>query len=174
MIILKIIGKLIKILHSGPEPRQIALGIALGMILGFSPSFSIFSLIVIILILFLDINISSAILGWIVFSIPAYLLDSQFHDIGYALLVDSGSIRSIWTTIYNLPLMPYSNFNNTVTLGSLIISIVIFYPVYFLSNLGVIKYRLNIAEKFQKLKIVKIVKGSKPYIYYQKLQNFGD
>jgi hypothetical protein len=46
-----------------------------------------------------------------------FLLDPLFDWFGASLL--AGSLRHSGPPLYNTPLVPYTNFNNTVVLGSL-------------------------------------------------------
>lgn len=174
MIILKLLAKLVKVLRAGPSPEQVAGGFMLGMFLGLMPGFNFYWLLICVLILLVDVNLSAAILGWMVFSLFAYLLDPVFHDIGFALLVNVHWLRGFWTTLYNLPVFPISHFNNTVVLGSLIVSMVFALPVYLLARLGIIQYREKLDAKIQKLKLIKIVKGSKLFTIYTRIKRLGD
>ncbi|MCP4724530.1 MAG: TIGR03546 family protein [bacterium] len=174
MIILKIISRLISILKEGPTPNQVAAGFTLGMFLGMSPSFNLYAIIVLLLIFLLDINISASILGWIVFKLFAFLLDPVFHDVGFELLSETEWLNGFWTVLYNLPLIPLSKYNNTVVLGSIVLSILLFLPLFFASRLGIIQYREKLYPKVQKLKIVRIVKTSKVYTIYEKIKNLKE
>ena len=174
MIILKLLSKLIKVLRAGPSPAQVAGGFTLGMFLGLMPGFNFYWLLIFMVILFLNVNISAVILGWMVFSLFAYLLDPVAHNLGYSLLVNVEWLKGIWTTLYNLPVFPLSGYNNTVVLGSLVISLLLTTPVFFLARSGIVQYREKLDPKFQKFKLIKIVKGSKIYTFYTRLKNLGD
>ncbi len=141
MIILKLLSKLIKVLRAGPSPAQVAGGFTLGMFLGLMPGFNFYWLLVLMIILLLNVNISAVILGWMVFSLFAYLLDPVAHNLGFLLLVDVAWLKGFWTMLYNLPVFPLSRYNNTVVLGSLIISLLLTTPVYFFARSGIIQYR---------------------------------
>ena len=174
MIILKFLSKLIKILRAGPSPAQVAGGFALGMYLGLMPGFNFYWLLIFVVILFLNVNISAVMFGWMVFSLFAYLLDPVAHKLGFTLLVNVEQLKEFWTILYNLPLFPLSRYNNTVVLGSLVLSLVFTIPVYFLARSGIIQYREKLDPKFQKLKLIRIVKGSKIYTFYTRVRNLGD
>ena len=53
----------------------------------------------------LNVNIAMAIFCIGVFSGFAYLLDPLFHDFGYYMLVDVSSLKGIWTSMYNIPII---------------------------------------------------------------------
>jgi hypothetical protein len=64
-------------------------------------------------------------------------------------------------------------FNNTTNLGSIVTSFTFSIPVYFATIFLVKKYRTRFGEKVNKLKITKIIKGSKLYSIYQKITLVG-
>lgn len=170
---LELLAKLFKILRSGESPAQIAGGFILGMIPGLTPPLNLHNLIVLLLIIILNVNISAAIFAFILFSAIAYILDPLFHSLGFYLLVDIPALKSFWTAIYNMPVLGLSNFNNTVVLGSFIISILLLLPVYLLMKNFVIVYRERLDSRMQKLKIVQFLKGSKIYSFYEKVKKLG-
>ncbi|MBN2410072.1 TIGR03546 family protein [candidate division KSB1 bacterium] len=174
MIIIKYLSKLLKALKSGETPAQLAGGFVLGMIMGLTPFWNLHNLVVFIIILIIRVNISMAILGFAVFSGFAYLLDPLFHNLGFWVLVDINALKNLWTSFYNTTTGSLSNFNNTVVMGSLLISIVLVLPVFFLTKVGVVQYREKIDSRVQKLKVVKILKSSKLYSFYEKINNWRD
>ena len=156
---------LIRVMHSETDPRQISLGFALGMIPGLNPFTSPHNLLV---ILFVRVNIGAAMLSWAAFGILAYALDPLFHQIGLFILTGVGSLQGLWTALYNAPLVPYTRFNNSVVMGSLIFSLLAFYSVYLGGRLMVVKYRETLMEHFNRLKIVQVFKASDVYKWYSR------
>jgi uncharacterized protein (TIGR03546 family) len=174
MAILKLIANIIKILQSEISPAQIAGGIVLGMILGLTPFWSLHNLIVILIVILVAVNISMMLLSFAFFSEVAYLLDPIFHSLGYYLLVKVPFLKPLWTAIVNSPILALSNLNNTVVLGSLLISLLLIIPIFLLAKQGVLLYRKHLAEKIKKLKLGRMVMGSKLYNIYHKISNLGD
>ena len=167
---LDILAKLFKILRAEDTPNQIAAGFILGMIIGLTPFWTLHNFIIIFLIAILKVNIGSAVFAFAICSGLAYLLDPVFHSAGYFLLVDMTSLKSFWTTLYNFPVVALSRYNNTVVIGSFVISLLLIIPVFPFIKYFVKYYREKIDPKFQKLKIVQIVKGSKFYNLYEKIR----
>lgn len=163
----QIIG-LIRIIHSETDPRQISLGFALGMIPGLTPLTSLHNLLVLLAILFFRVNIGAAMLSWGVFKILAYALDPLFHQIGLFLLTGVTSLQGLWTTLYNAPLVPYTRFNNSIVMGSLVFSLLAFYPVYWGGRFMVVKYRETWMERFNRLRIVQVFRASDLYKWYSR------
>ncbi|HRY29329.1 MAG TPA: TIGR03546 family protein [Elusimicrobiota bacterium] len=165
MITIKLILKLINILNKEASPRQIAAGIALGSIAGITPTASLHNLPVLVLILLLRVNISSAFVSLAAFSAFSYFLDPLFNKIGYALLT-LPALKHFWTELYNTPLLAWTNFNNTLTLGSLVFALLLFGPLYFVLAWAVKTYREKFLEKVRTWKIVQMLKASKLYGLY--------
>lgn len=163
----QIIG-LIRIIHSETDPRQISLGFALGMIPGLTPLTSLHNLLVLVAILFFRVNIGAAMLSWGVFKILTYALDPLFHQIGLFLLTRVAFLQGLWTALYNAPLVPYTRFNNTVLMGSLIFSLLAFYPVYWGGKFMIVKYRETLMERFNRLRIVQVFRASDLYKWYSR------
>jgi len=119
MLLLKLIQSLIKTLHSEGTPGQVAAGLALGAILGLTPLWNLHNAVVLALIMVLNVSFLGAMMGWAL-SVPVgFLLDPAFDWIGRTLLLDTPALRPLWTALYNAPVVPLTNFNNTVVLGSL-------------------------------------------------------
>ena len=173
MFVLEFIAKLIKILRSEISPNQIAWGFGLGMILGLTPFLSLHNLLVVILIIMLKVNLATAIFSFGIFSAIAYLIDPVFHSFGYYILVDLESLNGFWTWLYNVPVLALSKFNNTVVMGSLVSSIILILPVYFLVKIGVVNYREKIDVKIKNWKFIKLIKGTKIYSLYEKIRDLG-
>jgi uncharacterized protein (TIGR03546 family) len=174
MFIIQFLAKLLKILRSAATPAQIAGGLMLGMVLGLTPLLTVHNLIVVILIIILNVNIAMALFSFGVFSGIAYLFDPLFHNLGYYLLVEVPSLHGLWTSLYNIPVVALSRYNNTVVMGSLVTALILMLPIYFLTKAGVIQYRNKIESKVQKLKIMKVIKSSSIYNFYQKLKSLGE
>jgi len=166
---LKLIKKLLKALNAESSPSEIAGGVVLGSILGLTPFFALHNLIVVILLIILKVNISAAIFASIIFGVIGYAVDPLAHLIGQKVLL-AGGLRDIWTVMYNVPVIGVSKFNNTVVMGSLIISFIIMLPLFLFSKKFVVVYRERIQEKLQKLKIVKILKATKIYNLFRRVK----
>ena len=164
--LLKLIQSIIKTLHSEGTPGQVALGIALGSVLGLSPLVNVHNLIVFSLIVLLNVSFGGGMLGWALFVPVGFVLDPVFDRIGAGLL-QAPSLRPLWTSWYNTPLMPYTNFNNTVVLGSVVAWLVLAIPIFFAARWGVARYRATIGERVRQSKIYKAVTASKVYNWYQ-------
>jgi uncharacterized protein (TIGR03546 family) len=164
--LLKLIQSLIKTLHSDGTPGQVAAGMARGAVLGLTPLMNVHNLLVFSLVLLLNVSFGGAMLGWMAFVPVGFLLDPLFHAIGVQLL-QAPSLRELWTGWYNTPLVPYTNFNNTVVLGSVVSWLVLAIPIFFAARWGVARYRATIGARVQQSRLYKAITASKAYNVYR-------
>ena len=169
----KLVRDFISILREGQTPAQVAGGFALGAILGLSPMLTLQGVLVWLIILVLDVNLSAAGVAITVFSLFAYMLDSLFHWFGFQILVNITALQGFWTTLYNAPVAPLTRFNNTVVMGSFVVALLLFLPIYFGMKHFVVAYRSTIGARVEKWKIYQVMKRSSIVQWYQKLRDFG-
>lgn len=170
---LKMIRDFLKVLRAGQTPNQIASGFALGSILGFSPMLTLQGMVIWLVILIFNVNLSAAFLGLTVFSLVAFLLDPVFHQLGYAVLVDLPALQNLWTSMYNAPVAPLTRFNNTVVMGSFLAALVLAVPIYFGMKRFVVAYREHIHSKIEKWKIFQVVKRSLLVRWYERIRDIA-
>jgi uncharacterized protein (TIGR03546 family) len=164
--LLKLIQSIVKTLHSDGTPGQVAAGIALGSALGLTPLVNVHNLVLFGLIVLLNVSFGGGMLGWALFVPVGFLLDPVFDAIGRSML-QAGSLRGLWTALYNTPLVPYTNFNNTVVLGSVVCWALLAVPIFFASRYGVARYRATIGERVRQSKFYKAVTASQVYNWYR-------
>jgi uncharacterized protein (TIGR03546 family) len=168
---LQIVKGFIQVLRSGQTPRQISGGFALGAIVGLMPFFTLQGLLLWLVILVLDVNLSAALLAATLFALVAYVIDPLFHALGCFLLVDSPSLHALWASLYNAPIAPLTRFNNTVVLGSLVAGLLLFIPVYFGMQRFVLAYRTHLHTRVEKLKIYQVISKSAIVKWYDRIKN---
>lgn len=167
MVILKLIQSFVKALHSDGTPGQVAAGLALGAILGLTPLLSLHNLLVAALILLLNVSIPGATLGWALAIPLGFALDPMFDALGRQLLLGTPALVPLWTWLANLPVVPLSNFSNTVLLGSLVTSLVLFAPIFFGGRWAVRRYRETIGERVQRSPLYRALTASRLYSVYR-------
>jgi uncharacterized protein (TIGR03546 family) len=167
---LKLVFKLLTALNSETDPGQISLGFCFGLMLGFTPILSMHNLLVLFLVLVLRVNISAAILAWGFFTGIAYILDPLFVQMGEYLLA-LPSMLETWTAMYNSDFWRLTHFNNTLTLGSLAVSLILFLPLFILFKILIVKYRKHILAWIRKSKLMQILKSNS---FYQTYEKFSD
>jgi len=170
---LRQLAKLLKALNAETSPWQISLAFVLGMIMGFTPLASFHNLLVLLLAFVLRINFSAFILGFASFTGIAYLLDPLFIRLGEALLLNP-ALQGMWTVLYESDLWRLTHFNNTLTLGSLIVSLLLALPLFFLSRWLILEYREHVLSWVQKTRLMQVLKTSHFYRLYRGLSGMGD
>ena len=168
---LKLLFNLLTTLNSETDPAQISLGFCFGLILGFTPFLSMHTLIVLFLLLTLRVNISAAILAWGFFAGLAYVLDQLFLMMGEYLLA-LPAMQDQWAVMYNSDFWRLTHFNNTLTLGSLVISVLAFTPMFFIFKMLIIKYRKHILSWIRKSRIMRVLQSSRFYQAYSKFTEY--
>jgi uncharacterized protein (TIGR03546 family) len=169
-LILKQIFGLFKLLNSDTGTNQIASGIAMGFILGMAPAFSLQTLLVIGLSLFFRVQLGAMGLAAFFFKFAAWPFDPLFHVVGSQLL-EMEALLAVWTSLYNMPLVPFTRFYNSVVMGSGVTSIFLAPVIFVLARLLVVKYREKIVERFKETKFFKLLKATSLFKWYEKYDN---
>lgn len=156
---LGILRKLAQALAAQDTPRQLAAGFALGAAAGLIPKSSLFSHLLLIVLAASRANVATGFVAAALFSALGAPLDGLLHPIGAALLT-AGPLKPLFTWAYNLPIVPWTRFNNTVVLGALLVGAAIAYPVY----RGMIPvfetYSETVGARLRKFKIVQLLLGA--------------
>jgi uncharacterized protein (TIGR03546 family) len=164
--LLKLIQQLVQALNSEGTPGQVAAGIALGAALGLTPLASLHNLVVASLALLLNLSLAGFFLGWTMMVPVGFAADPLFDVVGAALL-GSPALRPLWTNLANAPLVPLTNFNNSVVLGSLVVWLLALAPLWLLSRWAVATYRARVYERVKKTRAFQAVTASKLYNVYR-------
>ncbi|HZO19778.1 MAG TPA: TIGR03546 family protein [Gemmatimonadaceae bacterium] len=164
--LLKLLQSLIKTLHSDGTPGQVAAGMALGAVLGLTPLMNVHNLVILSIILVLNVSFGGAMLGWALFLPMGFLLDPVFDDIGRRLLLETPALSSTWTAAFNTPVIPYTNFNNTIVLGSFVAWLALSLPIFFAARYAVSRYRATVGERVRRSRFYQAVTASKAYNVY--------
>jgi uncharacterized protein (TIGR03546 family) len=162
----KLLQSIIKTLHSAGTPGQVAAGMALGSALGLTPLFNLHNLLIFSLLVLLNVSFGGGMLGWALFVPIGFLLDPLFAKIGLSLLT-APSLRELWTDWTNTPVLPFTNFNNTVVLGSFVSWVVLAIPIFFAARYGVARYRATVGERVRQSRFYKAVTASQVYNVYK-------
>lgn len=124
---------MVETIRGNETPRQLAFGIACGMLLGLVPKDNLLSVILATLIVATRVNLFTATCSAFFFSWIGFVADPQIHLLGMKVLNYPG-LQQVWAFLYDLPLVPWTRFNNTVVAGSLFTGICFFFPVYITSE----------------------------------------
>jgi uncharacterized protein (TIGR03546 family) len=122
-----------KMLPGGDSPRQLACGLALGLLLGLIPKGNLTAVVISLLIFGSTVNLGTALLTAAAVSAVAVYLDPFTHRIGQTVLTHP-SLQPHWTRFYDMPVVPWTDLNNTVVAGSFLLGVALLYPAYRLSR----------------------------------------
>lgn len=165
---LYLMARILNVLNSENDPSQVSLAFCFSMIAGLTPLMSLHNLAVLFLVLFVRVNLTAFITGLALFSVIAYIIDPLLHATGY-LILSSEPLEGLWTKMYNMPVFRIARFNNTIVMGSLVISLILFVPVFFLARKGIVKYRAHFLEWMNNTRFAQIIKASTFYKVYTSL-----
>lgn len=140
-------------------PRQLALGFAMGMVVGLVPKGNLLAAVLMIVIGGSKVNLGTAMMGAFLFSWAGLIIDPLSHELGLWLLTEE-SLAGFWTWLYNLPIVPWTRFNNSVVLGSFLLGLALFYPVFRLSEPRFAVWQPKLAERVLKYRLAKILFGA--------------
>ncbi len=157
--LIKPVRMLADALTAEDTPKQLAWGIALGMVVGLVPKGNLIAIVLSILMMSCRINLGTAFAAVFAFSWVGMLLDPVSHLIGRWLLTLDG-LTPVWTSLYSVPMAPWTSFNNTIVLGSLLIGGSLLWPTYRLALPLVERYQSICRERILQWKISRLVWGS--------------
>jgi len=166
--------KLIHLLNSETAPSQIASGAAFGMIVGFTPFLSLHNLIIFLIVCFFRVNLSMFFISMAFFKILGFALDPFFDWFGYILLVDVTQLRPLWIILSSGSIIPYFRFNNTIVMGSLATSLILWIPFFALSVQLIRLYRRTWREQIRASKFMKALKATTFYQWYEKYHDLRE
>lgn len=151
------IAKLIVALNSNSRPSELASGIAFGFWLALIPGGNLLWIVIFIIAFFLKHNISVFLVSLGGFKLFISFFDPLLDRIGGTLL-ESPALKDLFTSLYNIPYLSYSNFNNTIVTGGFILGVILWVPIFLLFIVVIKIYRKKIAPKVAESKFVKFMK----------------
>jgi uncharacterized protein (TIGR03546 family) len=146
-------------LRGSESPRQLAWGVALGMCVGLIPNDSLFVAVLAVLTLSTKTNLFVASVSAILFSWAGFAGDDALHRLGVRILtVPAWQGYFAWAS--QAPILPWTRFNNTVVMGSTVLSIAVFYPVYYLSLAFFENVSPRIHQKLASFRVYRFLTGT--------------
>jgi len=168
----KLLAKVFKILTSETESGQIGLAVSFALVAGLTPLFSLHNLLVLFLVLVLRVNLLTFLLGTVLFSAAGRLLEPVFSWLGLALLT-AQPFERLWTRLYQSPLWRLEGFNNSVVMGSLAISLVVFLPVTLLTASLIRRHGDRLLARLRLTRLLQILTASRFHSAYQAVSGWG-
>lgn len=148
-----------KALITDNTPSQMALGFALGVVIGLVPKGNLIAISLMVVLGAIRVNLGMGMLAAFAFSWAGVLLDPLTHHIGKSLLTTE-SLKPFWTELYNQPMAPWTRFNNTIVLGSFVLGMTLLVPVFLIAKPVFTKYTPDWSERLQKFRLVQVLHGT--------------
>lgn len=165
-----LLARILKVLNSETDPRQIAGAVVLAALFGLTPLWTLHNLIVLLLVLVLRVNLSIFIIAWGFFTALAFALDPLFDSLGHAVLT-AEPLRSLWAAFYATDLGKLSAFNNSVVMGSLCAGLILAPVLWFATTHLVRNYRTHMLDWVRRKRIYQIIRGSRLVTTYQSFRS---
>jgi uncharacterized protein (TIGR03546 family) len=165
---LKYIQSLFKTLNADTSPNEIASGVMLGSIIGLMPKFNLLALALWVVVLMFRTNFGMATASVVIFAIVGSITDPWAEHLGFYLLTGVPALKSFWTALYNMPIVPFTAFNNTLVLGNFVLGLILAVPVFFSAKKLVVAYRSYLRDRIMKWRIMQAFKASAVFDLYQR------
>ncbi|HUW69211.1 MAG TPA: TIGR03546 family protein [bacterium] len=153
---IKTLARTIVALNSNARKEHIASGFAWGLLLALVPAGNLIWILLFFVSFFIKNNqavqlLSIALLK-IVLPLAAPLLDALGHTI---LTIES--LQGAFAYLYNLPIAPFTRFNNTLVMGGLAAGLVLWLPAFLAIRAAVPVYRNKLAPRIIESKVYKAI-----------------
>jgi uncharacterized protein (TIGR03546 family) len=148
------IARLIAGLNANRRPGEIAAGISMGVLLALIPAGNLLWVALFVVTVFVKLHLGNElpVLALLKPAIP--LADPLLHTLGLQILT-AGGLQTVLTALYNVPLVPFTRFNNTVVAGGLAAGVALWIPLFFIGRLLVVVYRRTIHPRLAESRVVK-------------------
>lgn len=171
MPLLKPLFLLLDLISEESSPWQIAGGVVLGMYLGLTPALTLHYALLWVIFFLVRSNVLGALVSWVVFSILGLALTPLFDFIGSYLLTGIPNLVPIWASLYHSPIFPYTRFNNTVVMGSLVFCLCLTVPVCILVLHLISQYHSRFFYRITESSIARTWRRSGLYRLYEHSHN---
>ena len=125
---IKLLNNVRKAIAGRNHPHQLAWAVGLGVILGLVPHGNLVAVAILLVIVITNINHAMAAVATVVTTFVASQLDPVSDQVGQYVLTNETTgpmVASAW----QWPLVPWTDLNNTVVMGSLVIGLAAMIPV---------------------------------------------
>ncbi|MDP4537891.1 TIGR03546 family protein [Alkalimonas collagenimarina] len=160
-----ILARILKVLNSEASPWQIGWAVALGVIAGILP-FGLLTLIILLVVCLFTINLSSFLLVWAFSKALLWLLADRLEQMGWSW----GQQDWLLSLLSNSETLQLLHLHHSLTLGAFLLSVIILFPIAWLTTRLVLKYRHVLMPHLNKWKVVQLLKASKLAQVYQRMQ----
>lgn len=150
------IAQFVAALNGNLKKGQIASGFAWGLLFGLVPAGNFFWILFFIISFFFRHHNGSKILVMAIVKLLFFAMWPLTDALGWEVL-HIETLVPLYTTLYNMPFVPFTKFNNTLVAGGLVAGLALWIPVYFLVRALVPTYRKTLAPKIRNSKLVQSI-----------------
>lgn len=150
------IKKFFMALNANTHPGDIAHAVALGLLLALVPRANLLWAFLFFFTLFIRVNKGAFFLALILLSFVTPFADVLLDALGYQLL-SLAPLQGMYRTLYGIPFVGLTMFNNTVVAGSLVVGLVLYIPVVIVFTILVKLYRDKLQQKIAQSRLVKFI-----------------
>jgi len=150
------IAKFIAALNGNIKRGQIAAGFAWGLLFGLIPAGNFFWIVFFLISFCFRHHHGSKILVMAIVKVLLFAILPLTDALGWEVL-HIESLIPLYTTLYNMPFVPFTKFNNTLVAGGIVAGLALWFPVYFLVRGLIPAYRKSWAPKLRNSRLVKSI-----------------
>lgn len=132
MFITRFIYRILAVFEVHATHQNISLGVCAGLLMGFSAPSTLQFWLFVSLFFLIRLNLASTLFSYGAFSLINYLGNPIFLSFGNSLL-SRGGLLKFWSYLYEVPVIPFTNFYIPDVLGKLFIALISVGPLYFVS-----------------------------------------
>jgi len=154
--LIKATAKLFLALNGNVKKSQLAAGFSWGVLLGLIPAGNIFWIALFLVSFFLRHNHGAKIFGMAFIKLISPLIIYSLDGFGFWFL-KLDILNPLFTTMFNMPFVPFTNFNNTLVMGGLVMGLILWIPLFFLFMALIPFYRNHLSQKIRNSKIAKSI-----------------
>ena len=157
MFLLLWIRKLYKVLSADASPSAIAFGFLFGLVLGCIPLWSGLAMLLVLSLLVVRVQVSSALLAMAIGKLLSFAGLSLFFNRVGATLQDpsSPSLKRFWSWALNLPVVAWLDLHYEAILGGATVGLALGLLVFFPIRQSVVAYRRFLHERLSQNKFFK-------------------
>lgn len=148
------IARIMAGLYSNRKPAEVAAAVSTALLLTFLPGANLLWFTIFVAMFFLRVNHAIALLTLALLAPLSATADPLLHNLGHIVLTNP-SLADFFTALYNQPLMPFTRFNNTLVMGGLLAGAIVWFPVFLLSRIAVMTFRLRLVPALASSKPVR-------------------
>lgn len=154
--LLKWIFDLFRVLNSNKNEGEIAAGFSFGIMLALIPGGNLLWVGLFVIGFFTRLNLLTAFVTMGLGKLLAVLIDPFLDSAGFYIL-NIKALGGIFTWLYNLPIVPYTAFNNSVVMGGFVVSIILAVPLFILFKKVIVLYREKVRDRIKNSRFGKYV-----------------